>query len=207
MKTKELIRQLQEADPSGELECCVQNADIHFVHIEPAYYDGCLQVLIRDESNPYYNIIGAKYVSKGDKIVIHPLSISDAIFENEHLPVDFSELSESRQAWYKERAEKKRKETRDINNDIERDYFAEYMVKRLVNFSEELEKTEVEEAAKEFYNANMGYEDKMPDDILHSKVKGKDGLEWHLSWHERRLKQWDREIKVDFIDGKLTITK
>lgn len=28
MKTKILIEKLQKADPSGELECCVQNVDI-----------------------------------------------------------------------------------------------------------------------------------------------------------------------------------
>jgi hypothetical protein len=135
------------------------------------------------------------------------LSISDAIFEDEHLPIDFSELSENRQAWYKERIEQRRKETRDIGNDIERDYFYEYMVKRLCNFNGELEKIDIEQVAKEFYNTHMSYEDPMPDDIARSKVMGKDGLEWFLSWKERRLKQWDREIKVDFIDGKLTITK
>jgi len=31
MKVKELIRRLQEADPSGEIEACVDNIDIHFV--------------------------------------------------------------------------------------------------------------------------------------------------------------------------------
>ncbi len=51
MKTKELIRQLQREDPSGELECCVDNSDIFFVEHLPAYYDGCLEVLVRDKSS------------------------------------------------------------------------------------------------------------------------------------------------------------
>jgi hypothetical protein len=76
MKTKELIRLLQEQDPSGELECCVYNVDIHCVECLPAFYDGSLQVLKRDHSkNPYYNVIGAAYVDQGHKIVIKPLSI------------------------------------------------------------------------------------------------------------------------------------
>ncbi len=80
MKTKELIRQLMEQDPTGEEEVCVNNVDIHFVQREPACWDGHHQVLIRDESNPYYNIIGAEYRSEGIKINITPLSIHSAIY-------------------------------------------------------------------------------------------------------------------------------
>ena len=52
MKSKELIRLLQEEDPSGEVEVCVQNFDILGIHTEPAYWDGSLQVLMRDASKP-----------------------------------------------------------------------------------------------------------------------------------------------------------
>jgi hypothetical protein len=34
MKTKEVIRQLQKQDPSGELEVCVNNEDIFFIEEE-----------------------------------------------------------------------------------------------------------------------------------------------------------------------------
>jgi hypothetical protein len=90
LKTKKLIALLQAADPSGDLECCVDNLDIHYVVSVPAYYDGELQVLQRDDSNPYYNIVGAKYVCGGHKLKIVPLSIADAIFEDPSLPVDYS---------------------------------------------------------------------------------------------------------------------
>lgn len=46
MKTKELIKKLMEADPSGEIECCINNLDIHFVRLDPASYVGALQVSI-----------------------------------------------------------------------------------------------------------------------------------------------------------------
>ena len=83
MKTKDLIAALQENDPSGEIECCVGNADIHFVDVEPAYYDGRLQILERDHSkDPYYNIVGAKRTSKGSKVVLHVYSIEDYISDN-----------------------------------------------------------------------------------------------------------------------------
>jgi hypothetical protein len=93
MKTRELIARLQEADPEGNTECCVGNEDIFFVDGMPAYYDGRLQVLIRDESkSPFYNVVGAKVTSKGAKIKIVTHSIEDAISENPELPVDTSEI-------------------------------------------------------------------------------------------------------------------
>ena len=89
MKVKELIRQLQEADPTGEIEACVGNIDIHFVSREPAYYDGRLEVLTRDPARTgrCYDICGAEIRSDGDKVQIHILSIQQAIWENPDLPV------------------------------------------------------------------------------------------------------------------------
>ena len=36
MKSKELIQLLQEEDPTGEVEVCVNNVDIYFLSTEPA---------------------------------------------------------------------------------------------------------------------------------------------------------------------------
>ena len=83
MKTKELIRRLQEADPTGEAECCVGNHDIFFVESKAAYWDGRLEVLVRDQSKePWYNVVGAKITTHGTKINIRTLSIDDAIFND-----------------------------------------------------------------------------------------------------------------------------
>lgn len=67
MKSKTLIEMLQKADPTGNEEVCVGNVDIHFVETMPAYYDGTLQVLERNEELECYNIIGAKYRRSGVK--------------------------------------------------------------------------------------------------------------------------------------------
>ena len=122
MKTKELIRQLQEADPTGEEEVCVGNTDIHFVEVLPAYYDGRLQVLKRDETCNYYNIIGAEFVAEGKKIAIHPLSIKDAIFNDPNLPVSFERCDSCMNCEYlKEWVEDWRKETRKIYDEVDKD--------------------------------------------------------------------------------------
>jgi len=207
MKTKELIKRLQEEDPSGEMDVCVGNADILGLCSQPAYWDGCLQTLIRDESSPYYNVIGARYSSKGSKICIHPLSISDAIFEDVDLPVEYD--SEYAERHFKERVEHIRKESKEMNDGLERDAFVKYMVKRLAeNYAEDFEEQEVQEAAKDFYNENMSHQDPMPEDILKSRKKEKiDGATYEVipSWRDRRRRQWDREIGVTFEDSKLKL--
>ena len=118
MKTRELIAQLNECDPTGELEVCIGNVDIHFVGKEPAYYDGCLQVLKRDEACEYYNIIGAEFRSGGFKIVINELNIADALLNNPEMPVTFdSEYSKRHKAKW---VEDKRAEMRAIKARVER---------------------------------------------------------------------------------------
>lgn len=89
MKTKELIRQLQKEDPSGEEEVCVGNRDIHFVERLPAFYDGPLQVLIWKDDE----IVGAKITQEGYKIRIHTKDIESLIDDKPDIPVEFDGLS------------------------------------------------------------------------------------------------------------------
>jgi hypothetical protein len=88
MKTKEVIRLLQECDPSGEEEVLVGNHSLFDIMMEPAYYDGSAQILIRDETNPYYNVIGARWTNEGNKVVITAFGIEEALLNNPDLPVE-----------------------------------------------------------------------------------------------------------------------
>jgi len=92
MKTKELIERLQEADPSGELPVCNDNYDILFIDVVAAYYDGRLEQLIRDPESKYYGVTGARVLCSGDKVRIHTHSIEDAIWENQDLLIDLSDI-------------------------------------------------------------------------------------------------------------------
>ena len=201
MKTAEVIRLLQEADPTGETECCVENADIFFVDVQPAYYDGYLQVLKRDPTSKCYNVVGAKYTAKGQKVVIKVLTISDAIFEQEDLPVEFEDLSPGNADYYRKLVEDRRALTRKICDDVELASFNEYLFKRLRNLSEDFDEDVIREAARVFYSEHMSYLDVMPVDIAKRGIpaNGEPGL----SWNQRRCLQWDKEIQVDFVDGKL----
>lgn len=82
MKTRELVRLLQEADPSGEAEANVDGCDIYQVYLEDGYYDGPYEVLIHDDNlKPYWTIVGGQFRRDGKKVKIVTVSIHDAICE------------------------------------------------------------------------------------------------------------------------------
>lgn len=66
MKTKELIKRLQEIDPKGEFEVCIENADIELIDVLPAYYDGRITVI--KERNEYMRSLKSEVTGVGTKI-------------------------------------------------------------------------------------------------------------------------------------------
>ncbi len=204
MKTKDLIRHLKDADPSGELECCVGNADILAVYHQPAYWDGCLQVLVRDKTkSPYYDVVGARYVSDGYKVMIQPLSVSDALLENPDLPVDTSGLYDSARSRYDHAVSKQRAVMLEIHQSGDRAEFLEYIAQRLAQqHGEDFERSEAMDTAGEFFDANLSWRDKMADDGLHSRLDGGG----YPSWNSRRRMTWDRTVEVCF-DGKKLVLR
>jgi hypothetical protein len=178
MKTKDLIALLQEADPTGEEECCIGNTDIYFVERLPAYWDGPLQVLKKNPDTEYYSIIGAEYRRSGTKIDIKTFSINDAIFNDENLPVTYD--SENAEKYCCDRVEKYRKEAVEIKNDIERGHFIEYVGKKYKEHSGEYDLGLV---AKWYYDNNWNYKTPLPED-----------LDKCISINDRREIQWDRGI-------------
>lgn len=181
MKTKELIRQLQEADPTGELQCVVGGTDIHFVDAEPGYYDGPYEVLLRDETVAHFNIIGARLTTEGEKVRIRTLSIEDLIWDNPELPVEYAchytgDYGKEHRREFEARLEKIKADAHRIRNDIERDHFVAYMASKGVDVTH----------AKEFYDVGMSYDDAMPEHI--ARVQD--------SWNNRREMQWDGQLTV-----------
>lgn len=121
MKTKELIKKLQAADPSGELECCVGNTDIYFIETLPAYYDGALQVLVHDEvlRDKAWSVVGAKIKRSGEKVQINTLSIedviSDMVDENKDFPV---EIEDGSSGYYQQLVDKWKREAIELNKQL-----------------------------------------------------------------------------------------
>lgn len=76
MKTKDLIKELQEADPSGELHVMDLRGAIHFVDCQPGYHNGPCHYVEKSIHYP------SKYyiVDKKDKVVIHGVDLDDFIW-------------------------------------------------------------------------------------------------------------------------------
>lgn len=194
MKTKELIRLLQKADPTGEEECCIDNADISAVYPEQAYYDGLLEVLERNEKG---RIVSGKFVGSGTKILIRPHSIHNAIENNSDFPVTYERCNDNQIERYKSHVAEWRKQTDRISNDIAREHFAGYIQNKASALEPSLHPRDINFWADEFFNKNMSYRDEMPEDIKQiKKFDEKRGYHYIPSWHDRRQIQWDREITV-----------
>lgn len=199
MKTKELIKLLQEIDPEGETECCIGNRDIHFLDKMPAYWDGILEILQRDHSrDPYYNICGAKYTSQGSKINIRSLSITDAIGNDVNIKIDYSEMGNKDKALAYEKADNK---TRVLQSDMETEcelwLFTEWAKKTAQDIANDTD-TLLENATK-FFKENLSHTDPIPKDISEQTTLDKDGkTKWNISYKEKRHLQWTREIQLTF---------
>jgi hypothetical protein len=114
VKTRDLISRLQKCDPSGECEVIVGTKDILDVSAEPGYYDGAYELLVRDPAlAPYYDVVGGVITYQGIKIVIRPLPIKDAMFDDPDLPVEVRTENETKRAKWAEVIERWRKEARD----------------------------------------------------------------------------------------------
>jgi hypothetical protein len=119
MKTKDLIKALQEADPTGELPVCVGNIDVYFCDVLPAYYDGYLEQLIIDEAKkPYFSIVGAKVIGTGKKVCLHPYSVEDGILDDPDFTVEFENVSSESEKRLIEIYDVWRKESREIEAGI-----------------------------------------------------------------------------------------
>jgi len=84
MKSKDLIKLLQEEDPTGEEEVVIGNSDICSVASLPGYYDGSYSLLVKDESG---DIIGAEYRSDGSKLCIYTMDWYDVLSDIPDAPI------------------------------------------------------------------------------------------------------------------------
>lgn len=184
MKSKELIRRIMEADPSGEEEVCIGNADILCVQKLPAYYDGTLQLLERDPNNKFYNVIGAKYKIKGLKISIEPHSIQDAICDDPNLPIDYSELPEITAARYKAMDDKAKQEILQSEQALELKIFTQWVEKQYpVGFVDPQTGEDPKAIANRIFKEyQMSRYDPLP---------GNGKVPPNKSYQEARFEQWD----------------
>lgn len=201
MKTKELIKELQEADPTGEEEVTVGNTEIFTIENSPAYYDGCQQILIRDKKNPYYNVISGKVRSKGNKICINTHSIYDAIFENPQLKIDYSELSFQQKAYIKIDHDAMRKFSKNCNYNARLENFINFIKNRIPCIEKEI----LEKTSKEFFDRNKSL--LINNNLPTYEIKRKDGGRTIPSWNDREHMYWHKNISIHVFNNKIIIEK
>jgi hypothetical protein len=187
MKVKELIKQLlKEANGDENLEVCIGNIDISFVHKEPAYYDGSLQVIVRNEKG---RPIGGKYKREGSKIQIDTLDFYTLLWDKPEAEIDYSELDEARQISCKGHHDKLRKEVLDFEYKLEVEYFTEFIKEQIINVVDIPDNLDV--VSKRFYDeSGFTHNDKIPDSIPII-------MESYIS---RRKKHWAMLVEVTY-DG------
>jgi len=197
MKTKDLIKELQEADPSGELEVCVGNIDIWTVTVLPAYYDGKLQVLKRDPAltGKCYDIIGGKYVSGGSKVVLEPMSITDVLWDNPEAEIDYGFLGAAAGS-YKTTDDATRQASRDVELKVEMDAFHRW-VKSKADVIRPENSDKCRGGSDAFYEKHLSPK----DPVKELPTTEKDGMTWHASWNDRRNAWWDDTLEVYWRGG------
>lgn len=200
MKAKELIRLLQEEDPTGETEVCVNNVDIWTVQTEPAYWDGRLQLLIRDESKkPYFDVIGGKYCTKGSKIVLTPMSVSDVLWGDPEAIVDYSELGEARAEDYRASDEKTRQACRDVILKVEKDAFYRWVKKKAQEIRPDSD--DPRWSSDSFFDKYLHVGDPLKELPPKKHVSGGQEYESWPSVNERRESGWDDTFEVGWYGG------
>lgn len=77
MKSKELIKQLQEADPTGEVEVYGCAGAIHFIELMPGYWDGTCEYFEQSKFFPEKMFVTDKL---DQKILIREINLEEFIF-------------------------------------------------------------------------------------------------------------------------------
>ena len=207
MKTKDLIKLLQEADPEGEIECCIGNCDIVGVDPMPAYWDGRLQIIERNKDG---TAIGAKYTTKGSKIKICSLPISELIFDYPEIPINYSELgNDDCQKAYKEYDDRLREDAKDIYKISELRIFLEWFKETTYDITGSEDEWDLEVNAKQaFEDLNINRNNPFPEDIASLQLWDEKHKNWyHPSYVNKRKMQWDKELEVYYYEGELRIKR
>lgn len=90
MKTNELIKQLQEADPKNECEVCINNHPVNYVDKMEYYWDGRLEQVTRDNHG---TPVRGGYPAGGLKLKIHYDTLEDALSDNPDMELDLSGIT------------------------------------------------------------------------------------------------------------------
>jgi hypothetical protein len=126
MKTRELIKLLQEEDPSGECHVRINSEPISSVYSLPGYWDGPYNYLEKDENGDPIWVQS----TKGDKIDIGTVDLfwlaeyykGDWEEMKKHIRVEYTYLDDKHTEHFLKLAEKECIEYNRIEDEIEKDF-------------------------------------------------------------------------------------
>lgn len=188
MTSKEVIKLLQELDPTGETEVSVGNHAISYINEEPAYYDGKLQSLLYDADG---QIIGIKYKTQGSKLVISEMGVTDLLWENPEAIVDYSEIPEHGRERYKISDEATRDASRNVELNLAMDHFYEWCKKKAIPIRDE---ENIRYKSKSFFERYLSPGD--PVKKMPQQFNSKGNYWFYPSWNERQEATWEDTIEI-----------
>ena len=104
MKSKYIIKAIQEADPSGETQVSLNGEEFGCIEASPAYYDGCLE---------YKDGCGNLIITdKGNKLLIRTVDWSDFVTANEHFII--LDVHKNKKKQYEEKIDKFQKRMQEL---------------------------------------------------------------------------------------------
>lgn len=117
MKIRKIIEMLLQYDLDDELVVQTEdgNVDILGLEMKPGSYDGPYQVLDRDWDMKCYNVTGATLRNDGQKLVLIPHSILDALIDEPDMPIKVAGRDKKQ---LQKRVDRMKKEIEDTLNKI-----------------------------------------------------------------------------------------
>lgn len=126
--TGELVKMLQEADPSGELPVFDWYGQPYCIEVTEFYWDGMQVMILHDEEllGKCYSVKAAKFLGEGKKAVIRSLNLSDVIGNNPDIEVDTSGydhyVNKDHKRKIEEAVQEYRQYIRNLDERIEREH-------------------------------------------------------------------------------------
>ncbi len=184
MKTSELIKLLQKADPEGSAEVCVEASNVCSAAIVsviniPANHDGPINIVHTNEKG---YIVGGSYVNQGRKVILYSSTISSLI---DHGNITKDKVDYSGAGGIRSYLETYHSYLEQQNKDIEYSIVKEHLIKWVVN--------------------KMNLEGLNPKEIIHIEDEVecflKDNPKYLEGNNAHRQKIWDNELTVNKIGG------
>lgn len=175
MKSKDLIKLLQEADPTGETHVVVNNSAITDVYANAGYWDGCGEAIVDGKG---------KYITDR-KIQINACSIRTMCFHDPEFEVEYTDYTEK----YRKSNDDARKFALKIELNVKIEAFQEWCEKTFKDGY-----LGIEEIAR-FYKANQDLLENAPQQLKMSR-NTRNKLHWE------KVIGYDFENEKLFIENK-----